>query len=872
MKPNLILLMLWLVCGICPAATLSVALDGTMQYTVIQEAINASADTDTVLVYPGRYYENIRFNGKNITLASLELTTGNLDYKYSTILDGNQNGSVIQMGNNETNATIRGFTVTNGSGTYANTYDTTVGGGINISRLSSQRICNIINCLVYDNNADLGGGIRVSAGNLTLSGVSIYNNSGASGGGVVFQGSTGGTQYNITFDLMNRCSIYNNKAALGSDMYFYMVNQVHVVVDTFTVASPSNFYAAAIPANSNIQNPYTFDILHSVHEEVNHDLYVAPWGDDNNSGLSEGDPLKTIFKAVFDIASDPVNPKTIHLADGVYSKSNNQQYFPIPMKNYTKIQGSSRDKVYLDMESNAIGISSSPYSSDLVMKNLSIVNSKSGISTNRATNISIDNIDIKSVNNIGLAGGYVGNKSNSQLLSNVMISDVFGSESSYGIDITSFSDMINLSCIEICNLNTSSFQRALNISSLGTGVVKINGCTIHSSICNNAEVYNTVVQIAPLNGDSNYQLQIDISDSAFYSNNQANSNSMGMLHALNDTVLVSNCTFAGNAGGSSALVLKGDAVLTNNIFWNPQLQSELVAYYSTSEGINGRFEFVSNCIRNGLGGIYNMSPLNQIIWGEGNTSTDPMFAGEGNHPYRLSSGSPLIDAGWQTGFSEPTYDAGGNERFWDGDGDGLAQIDIGAYEYQPIFSPSNLTAVLWQQQIELSWEMPAMDRALSGYRVYRNNLAIGEVSNPGCLNYRDYSVVNDTLTYYVVALYGGVESSASNSVTVIVEGVANTDETLSPAAHILSISPNPFADLAVIHYNLSNPTRVQMQVYNLKGQLVRTLVDASQSKGEQLAVWEGCDDNGRHLASGIYFLRTKLEGKTCITRRLVLLR
>jgi flagellar hook assembly protein FlgD len=133
-------------------------------------------------------------------------------------------------------------------------------------------------------------------------------------------------------------------------------------------------------------------------------------------------------------------------------------------------------------------------------------------------------------------------------------------------------------------------------------------------------------------------------------------------------------------------------------------------------------------------------------------------------------------------------------------------------------------------------------------------------------------VVNDTLTYYVVALYGGVESSASNSVTVIVEGVANTDETLSPAAHILSISPNPFADLAVIHYNLSNPTRVQMQVYNLKGQLVRTLVDASQSKGEQLAVWEGCDDNGRHLASGIYFLRTKLEGKTCITRRLVLLR
>ena len=68
------------------ATILSVALDGSQPYTVIQEAINTSAHGDTVLVYPGRYYENIRFFGKNISLASLELTTGNLDYSIAQSL------------------------------------------------------------------------------------------------------------------------------------------------------------------------------------------------------------------------------------------------------------------------------------------------------------------------------------------------------------------------------------------------------------------------------------------------------------------------------------------------------------------------------------------------------------------------------------------------------------------------------------------------------------------------------------------------------------------------------------------------------------------------------------------------------------------
>jgi hypothetical protein len=81
------------------------------------------------------------------------------------------------------------------------------------------------------------------------------------------------------------------------------------------VANPWNFYAPAIPSNPNITNPYTFDILNTVHTEVNHDLYVAPWGDDGNSGISPDQPMKSIFRAMYNIASDSDNPKTVHVAN-----------------------------------------------------------------------------------------------------------------------------------------------------------------------------------------------------------------------------------------------------------------------------------------------------------------------------------------------------------------------------------------------------------------------------------------------------------------------------------------------------------------------------------------------------------------------------
>ena len=81
--------------------------------------------------------------------------------------------------------------------------------------------------------------------------------------------------------------------------------------------------------------------------------------------------------------------------------------------------------------------------------------------------------------------------------------------------------------------------------------------------------------------------------------------------------------------------------------------------------------------------------------------------------------------------------------------------------------------------------------------------------------------------------------------------------------------PNPFNAQTVIEYALPEEAYARLGIYNVMGQLVRQLVDETQAPGYRSALWNGRDDHGREVSSGIYLYRLQV-GPQAIVRRMTL--
>ncbi len=177
--------MLWTVLSCClvsysPAAERHVP----AEYPTIQQAIDAARDGDIVLVQPGTYLESIRFRGKAITVRAAGLSSGQAIRR--TAIAGRARGSCVVFDQGETPASVlegfalsegRGATVESETGSFAAgggvlcvnssptirccwilAGDTHYGGGIAIFGASQARI---VNCLITDNRARLGGAVLI---------------------------------------------------------------------------------------------------------------------------------------------------------------------------------------------------------------------------------------------------------------------------------------------------------------------------------------------------------------------------------------------------------------------------------------------------------------------------------------------------------------------------------------------------------------------------------------------------------------------------------------------------------------------------------------------------------------------------------------
>lgn len=83
--------------------------------------------------------------------------------------------------------------------------------------------------------------------------------------------------------------------------------------------------------------------------------------------------------------------------------------------------------------------------------------------------------------------------------------------------------------------------------------------------------------------------------------------------------------------------------------------------------------------------------------------------------------------------------------------------------------------------------------------------------------------------------------------------------------------PNPFNPTTTINYKIDRPGQVALTIYNTLGQKVKTLVTKTMSTGLHRVEWDGSDNHGRAVSSGIYFYQLKTDSGI-LTRKMTLIR
>lgn len=163
------------------AAEYTVSKDGSGDFTVIQDAIDAASEGDTISVNPGSYYESIRFNGKNIVLRSSN--PYDPEVVEATIINARRRRSVVEFQGTEVETCVLdGFTITGGEAEY--------GGGINGCNSWRKTTARISRCIIRDNDAygqsswqgGPGGGVFQCDGR--ISECTIIDNTSQKGGGL----------------------------------------------------------------------------------------------------------------------------------------------------------------------------------------------------------------------------------------------------------------------------------------------------------------------------------------------------------------------------------------------------------------------------------------------------------------------------------------------------------------------------------------------------------------------------------------------------------------------------------------------------------------------------------------------------------------
>ena len=188
-----------------------------------------------------------------------------------------------------------------------------------------------------------------------------------------------------------------------------------------------------------------------------------------------------------------------------------------------------------------------------------------------------------------------------------------------------------------------------------------------------------------------------------------------------------------------------------------------------------------------------------------------------------------------------------------------------------------------ENYVNLTW-ISQTETNLVGYNVLRSDsedlgnarqicamIAATNTSEAHTYNYLDKELVEDGTYYYwlqSVEMDGTTGFHGPASVVFSITGDSGTPA-IPKATRLEDAYPNPFNPNTTLRYQLESPGDVKIDIYNQRGQLVRSFTQSHDAAGYYGILWDGCDSNGKALASGVYLYRMT-SGKYNGTKKMVL--
>lgn len=194
-------------------------------------------------------------------------------------------------------------------------------------------------------------------------------------------------------------------------------------------------------------------------------------------------------------------------------------------------------------------------------------------------------------------------------------------------------------------------------------------------------------------------------------------------------------------------------------------------------------------------------------------------------------------------------------------------------------SPENFAAAVFEDDVTLTWNAPETELTVTGYNLYRSfgeDDEFGDIYQtfgPDTYSFTDVDLNDGNYTYGLTAVYDDVESETTTQMVEIGGGTGVDDNlTLAPSHYALSQNyPNPFNPTTEITFAIPNKETVTLNIYNLNGQLIKTLVDEEKDAGYYNVTWNGTDNRGSSVASGVYIYRID-SGEYHSTKKMIMLK